>query len=82
VGDDHKSREEITDTTRTRLDAALKYCKAAGMWLVYAQLSPPWVHDAVAEACFGLPEWAAVVLGNHRQFGKFPVMEWGNITAN
>jgi hypothetical protein len=77
VGDDHKSREEITDTTRHRLDAALKYCKGIGMWLVYAQLSTPWVHDAVAEACVGLPEWGAVVLGNRRQFGELPIVEWG-----
>jgi hypothetical protein len=81
VGDDHKSREEITDTTRTRLDTALKYCKGIRMWLVYAQLSPPWVHDAAADACIGLPEWAAVVLGNHRRFGELPVVEWGKVRA-
>ena len=52
------------------------------MWLVYAQLSTPWVHDAVAEACGGLPEWAAVVLGNHRRFGELPVIEWGKVTTN
>jgi hypothetical protein len=36
------------------------------------------VHDAVAEACGGLPEWAAMVLGNHRRFGELPTIEWGN----
>jgi hypothetical protein len=82
VGDDHKSRMKIMNTTRARLAAALKYCEGAGMWLVYAQLSTPWVHDAVAEACCGLPEWAAVELGNHRRFGELPVIEWGRVTKN
>jgi hypothetical protein len=82
VGDDHKSRKKIMKTTRTRLASALKYCKGTGIWLVYAQLSIPWVHDAVAEACCGLPEWAAVVLGNHRRFGELPVSEWGRVTKN
>ena len=52
------------------------------MRLVYAQLSIPWVHDAVAEACGRLPDWAAVVLGNHRRFGEVPVIEWGKVTTN
>jgi hypothetical protein len=82
VGDDHKSRKEITKTTRIRLNAALKYCKGTGMRLVYAQLSTPWVHDAVAEACGELPEWAAVVLGNHRWFGELPMIEWGTLTIH
>jgi hypothetical protein len=81
VGDDHKSRKKIMKTTRTRLAAVLKYCKGTGMWLVYAQLSTPWVHDAVAEACGGLPEWAAVVLGNYRKFGELPTIEWGGCLA-
>jgi hypothetical protein len=79
VGDEHKSREQIINTTRTRLAAALKYCKGTGMCLVYAQLSTPWVHEAVADACGGLPEWATVVLGNHRQFGELPTIEWGSL---
>jgi hypothetical protein len=82
VGDDHKSRKKIINTTRTRLAAALKYCKGTGMWLVYAQLSTPWVHDAVLKACDGLPEWAAVVLGNHRQLGELPQVEWGKVTKS
>ncbi len=69
-------------TTITRLTAALKYCKGTGMWLVYAQLSTPWVHDAVAETCGALPEWAAVVLGYHLRFGELPVIEWGRVTTN
>jgi hypothetical protein len=77
VGDDHKSRKKIMNSTRARLATALKYCKGTGIWLVYAQLSTPWVNDAVAEACVGLPEWAAVVLGNYRQFGELPVAELG-----
>jgi hypothetical protein len=76
VGDAHKSRQEIIHTTKTRLAAALKYCKETGMWLVYTQLSSPWVHNAVAEACVSLPEWVAVVLGDHRQFGVLPVVEY------
>jgi hypothetical protein len=79
VGDDHKSRKKIINTTRTRLTAALKYCKGTGMRLVYAQLSTPWVHDAVADACDGLPDWTALVLGNHRQLGELPQVEWGKV---
>jgi hypothetical protein len=79
VGDDHKSRKEITKTTRIRLNAALKYCKGTGMRLVYTQLSTPWVHEAVAEACGGLPGWTAVILGNHRRFGELPTIGWGSL---
>ena len=74
VGDGHKRRDKITDITTKRLDQAWKLCKRTGVRLVYAQLSPNWVHEAARWACVDLPEEVAVVMGNIRKFGELPMM--------
>jgi hypothetical protein len=81
VGDAHKSRKDIKATTRKRLKAALRYCERTGMWLVYVQLSPPWVHQAMAIAHVNLPAWATVIHGKPAQFGNLPTIEWGKVNS-
>lgn len=81
VGDDHKSRKDIRTTTRKRLKAALEYCEGTGMWLIYVQLSPPWVHGVAADAFANLPAWAVVVLGSYRKPQDLPTVEWGKVTV-
>ena len=79
VGDEHKSRDKITQVTANRLSEAQKFCDRTGVRLVYVQLSTNWVHEAVRWACVDLPKEVAVVMGNERKFGKLPVLEWGRI---
>lgn len=81
VGDEHKSSRRITDTTAVRLARAMQFCNRTGVNLVYAQLGPRWVCEAVRWACTQLPENVAVVLGNSRIRGKLPVIEWGEVTS-
>lgn len=81
VGDEHKSSKRITDTTAVRLARAMQFCNRTGVNLVYAQLGPRWVCEAVRWACTQLPQNVAVVLGNSRIRGKLPVVEWGKVTS-
>ncbi|MBI5295627.1 MAG: hypothetical protein HY869_09140 [Chloroflexi bacterium] len=82
VGDGHKSRAEITQVTRKRLEQARKLCARSGVRLVYTQLSTPWVHESARWACVQLADEVAVVLGNWRRFGELPVLEWGRVISN
>lgn len=82
VGDEHKSREKITQITATRLHEAQKFCGRTGVRLVYAQLSTGWVREAARWACKNLPKEVAVVMANPRCFGTLPVLEWGRLTEN
>lgn len=81
VGDEHKSREKITEVTGTRLRQARVFCERTGVNLVYAQLGPRWVREAVRWACTQLSATTAVVLGDPRRFGMLPIIEWGGVTA-
>jgi hypothetical protein len=82
VGDDHKSRERITQITANRLSEAQKFCYRTGVRLVYVQLSTGWVREAARWACVNLPQEVAVVMGNPRCFGTLPILEWGKRTEN
>ncbi len=77
VGDMHKDRDTIIDVTTRRLAQAQKLRQRTGVRLVYTQLSTNWVHEAARWACINLPKEVAVVMGNSRQFGELPMMEWG-----
>jgi len=81
VGDSHKSRDKITAITTKRLKQARKLCERTGVRLVYAQLSMSWVQEAARRACVNLPKDVAVVMGDQKQFGELPVIEWGKITG-
>lgn len=76
VGDNHKNRKEIEKITRQRLKSAWKFCQRTGARLVYAQLSPNWVHEAAGWSFTNLPSGMAVVKGNSRKFGKLSIIEW------
>ena len=76
VGDDHKSRKVIEKITKQRLKSAWKFCQRTGARLVYAQLSPDWVHEAASWSFKNLPPEIAIVQGNSRKFGKLPIIEW------
>ena len=80
IGDEHKKRIDIQRITRIRLASALIFCQETGVRLVYAQISPPWVQDAVRWVCDQLPPEVAVVMGNPKKFGKLPTVEWGKFT--
>ena len=81
VGDGHKSKNQIADITNKRLNQAMELCRRTGVRLVYTQLSTNWVHEAARWACAELPNDVAVVMGNQRKFGEFPMMEWGKTTT-
>ncbi len=81
VGDEHKTKEQILEVTRTRLRQAIQLSERTGVRLVFALLSVPWVHEAARWACANLPEEVAVVMGEQRWFGELPVMEWGRVTT-
>lgn len=76
VGDEHKSRSEIEKITKQRLRSAWKFCQRTGARLVYAQLSPSWVHEAAGWSIKNLPSGMAIVKGNSRKFGKLPIIVW------
>jgi hypothetical protein len=80
VGDEHKSRKQIIEITKKRLDEAWKFCRRTGVRLVYAQLSVDWVHEAARWEFDQLPAEVAVVTGNPRRFGELSVLEWGKVT--
>ncbi len=80
VGDTHKSKDEITGNTSTRLDQAIQMCKRTEVRLVYTQLSVNWVLEAARWACVDLPSDIAMVMGNQNRFGELPVAEWGKIS--
>ncbi|NJC96688.1 MAG: hypothetical protein FIB03_10200 [Anaerolineae bacterium] len=80
VGDGHRSEDRILKITRKRLVHARKLCQRTGARLVYTQLSTSWVHNVVRWACVDLTREEAVVMGNMRQFGELPVLEWGTIS--
>jgi len=81
VGDEHRSRADITAITYKRLQQAINLCRQTKAMLVYTQLSPKWVRDAAMWACCGLPEDVAVVSGDWRRFGELPIVEWGMVTG-
>lgn len=81
VGDEHKSSKRIGEITAVRLTRAVQFCKRTGVNLVYAQLGPRWVCEAVRWACTQLPENVAVVLCNSRMRGELPLVEWGKVTS-
>jgi len=76
VGDEHKSRKRIEKITKQRLKSAWRFCQRTGARLVYAQLSPNWVHEAAGWSFKNLPSEIAIVKGNSRKFGKLPIIEW------
>jgi hypothetical protein len=78
VGDEHKSRNKISEITATRIDQARELCKRSGVRLVYVQLSTAWVHEAARWASVTSSREVAVVLGDIRKFGELPMLEWGN----
>ena len=80
VGDGHKSRKQIEEITKRRLDEAWKFCQKTGVRLVYAQLSVEWVHEAARWEFNQLPREVAVVMGNPKRFGELPMVEWGKVT--
>lgn len=80
VGDNHKRNDEIEVDTRTRLEQALLFCRRTGARLVFAQLSPNWVKKAVQWGVQHVPSDSAVVISGWGQFGKLPMVEWGQIT--
>ena len=46
VRDEHKSRKQIKEITKKRLDEAWEFCQVTGVRLVYTQLSVNWIHEA------------------------------------
>jgi hypothetical protein len=82
VGDEHKSRNKITEVTANRLSNAQKFCARTGVRLVYVQLSTSWVREAARWGCVNLPKEMAVVMGNPQCYGVLPVLEWGKATEN
>jgi hypothetical protein len=81
VGDDHKSREEIEKITKRRLKSARKLCMGTGIRLVYVQISPRWVQEAVAWSLRDLMPEVAVLLVNKHRFGELPAVEWGRVNS-
>lgn len=81
VGDGHKSRDEIIELTKKRLEQAQDLCERTGVRLVYVQLSAEWVNVTARRACVQLPREVAVVMGNQRKFGELPIIEWGKTTG-
>lgn len=82
VGDAHKSRKKIVRVTSRRLEQARNFCDKTGVYLVYVQLSTRWVHECAAQACTDLANNVAVVMGNIREFGALPVVEWSKVTID
>lgn len=73
--------DEIEVDTRTRLEQALLFSRRTGARLVYAQLSPNWVKEAVKWGIEYIPLGCAVVLSEWGKFGKLPMVEWGQVTT-
>jgi hypothetical protein len=82
VGDEHKSRKQIKEITKKRLDEAWEFCQVTGVRLVYTQLSVDWVQEAARWAFVNLPKEVAVVMGNKRKFWGLPNLEWGRLVIN
>lgn len=81
VGDEHKSRKEIGEITEKRLRSAGKFCRRTGARLVYAQLSPDWVHEAASWVLCKLSPDTAVVMSGRKGSGKLPRVEWGRVNS-
>jgi hypothetical protein len=79
VGDEHMSRNTISEITATRIDQARDLCKRSGVRLVYLQLSMQWVQDFVHWSNQHLSSQSAIVSGNPKRFGELPPVEWGKI---
>jgi hypothetical protein len=79
VGDQHKSRNKISEITINRLAQALQLCKRTGVRLVYAQLSTKWVQEVIHWSNINLSDQIAVVLANQKKFGELPPLEWGKL---
>jgi hypothetical protein len=77
VGDDHKDRSKIEGLMRLRFNAARQLCKRTGVRLVFALLCPNWVGEAALRAFSAVPGDMAVAIGDWREFGKLPAVEWG-----
>jgi len=82
VGDNHKGKDEIEVDTRTRLEQALLFSRRTGARLVFAQLSPNWVKEAVQWGVVGnISSDSAVVISGWNEFGVLPMVEWGQVTT-
>jgi len=81
VGDGHKSRHEIEEITKKRLNSAWKFCRRTGVRLVYTQISTKWVHETVCWSIENLPPEASVLMANRRRFGELPTVEWGKVNT-
>ena len=81
VGDEHKTREQIIDDVGKRLRQAIQLAERTGVRLVFAILSPAWVHEAARWGCGNLLKEVAVVMGNPRRFGELPMVEWSKTSG-
>ena len=79
VGDDHKSKIEIEDNMRVRLQDALTLSRRTNVRVVFAFLGPKWVQGAASWAFEQLPPEIGVVMAGWTKFGVLPVLEWGKV---
>jgi len=61
------------------LGQAIQLSERTGVRLVFTLFSPRWVHEVARWTCTQLPTNVAVVMGDWRNFGKLPMMEWEKV---
>jgi hypothetical protein len=79
VDSGHQSGAQILERMRKKFFAASRYVEERGMRLVFALLARPWVINVAQAAFSGMGEHTSVVLGDWKDFGRLPIIQWGRV---
>jgi hypothetical protein len=75
----HRSSADIVEKISKRFQIALRYVARRRMRLIFAVLGMPWVQNAAKLAFMDLNPEVAVLVGDWKEFGALPPIQWGRV---
>ncbi len=75
----HLSTENVLAKISKRFRAATLYARERRVHLVFGVLAMPWVQNAIKMAFMDMDFNTAAVVGDWKDFGKLPVIQWGRV---
>ncbi len=75
----HLSMENVLEKITRCFRAATRYVAERKIFLVFGVLAMPWVQNAVKMAFMDMGSNVAVIIGDWKEFGKPPIIQWGRV---
>jgi hypothetical protein len=75
----HLSTDNVLAKISKRFRGATKYARDREVNLVFGVLAMPWVQNAIKLAFLDMEPNVAVIVGDWKEFGKLPVIQWGMV---